>query len=128
MTSNANINRDVEKLIAQTRLFHQKILAPSIILNGIRLRRDIHELSIATGIMIEEEEPFGTRKDKKRNRKESTTFVNGPARAVIPTILLSASPDIITDPGDTSFIIGENIDKNVIKAPRRVNLNSAHRP
>jgi len=95
---------DMEKLTAQTALFHQKTLAPSSILNGIRLRRAIHELSVAPLMMIRAKGLWRIKGYRTRNRAESITLAKGPASAMIPTIFLSASPTIMTAPGETNFI------------------------
>lgn len=57
---------------------------------------------------------------------ERMMFVNGPERAVFPTVFLVPDPQIITAPGEI-ILNGRKIEINVISAPCRVSRNSAHK-
>lgn len=118
---------DIVQDMLQTILFHLKTFNPSIIPKGMRLKKAIQALKAAPNIATMKNcfDRLNARKMKKNI--ETVVLVKGPARAVLPFILLLVDPAIITAPGEIN-LIGEKIESKVIKAPKRVNLNSAHKP
>ena len=115
----------ITKAVVQIVLFQVKILYPSNMPNGMRLKRAIHALKaapkMAAGKLIGE-------KAIARNAAERMMLVVGPAMLILPIFRWSAYPPIITAPGAIILKNGEAIDNNVNNAPISVKRNSAHKP
>ena len=117
------------KARAHTTLLHWKTFQPSSIPKGIKFKAAMKALKAAAsnttsknGFLLE------TMKVSAKDPMQITMFVNGPEMAVLPIVSLSATPAIITAPGEMILKKGEMIEINVIKAPHSVKRNSAHNP
>lgn len=120
---------EAEKLTPQMGLFQLKILKPSIMPNGIRLKIAMNEFIQAPkktmlGLSLKKLDM----KPTARNVVARTMFVDGPAIAVFPMVSLDPTPAIMTAPGEMTLNRGRRIEINVIKAPVGVRRNSAHNP
>jgi len=115
------------KTIAQIILFQEKTFQPSKMPNGMRLKTAIHALKAALKRAISAN-GAGKRGYTANEIIERARLVTGPATAVFPTVSLSATPAIITAPGEIILKSGEKIEMRVIRAPNVVNRNSAQRP
>lgn len=118
---------DVMNVAAQTSLFHRNTFNPSMIANGMRLKRAIQALKAALNhATVTKNGPIGY-SVKTRDASERMRFVSGPARAVFPAVFLLMGPAMSTAPGEIS-LIGENMERSVMRAPNMVSRNSAQRP
>jgi len=107
--------------VAQSILFHLKTFNPSITPKGMRLKTARNALMKATI-----RKRLGPTVATMMHEIERMMLVTGPARDVFPTASFVVDPAIITAPGEM-ILKGRNIETSVIRAPCRVNLNSAHR-
>lgn len=124
----ANATED-KKAKAHTILFHWKTFQPSSIPIGIRFKTAMEALKNAVNKATWKKELYwGKRSVSANEPTQKIMFVKGPATAVFPTESLLAVPAIITAPGEIILKNGETIDKSVMRAPKRVNRNSAHNP
>lgn len=115
------------KAETQTFLFHRKILNPSSIPKGIKLKRAIHALKAAPIANIKLL-CGGDKIEITRKTVDNAIFVVGPAMAIFPMFSLSVNPEIITAPGDIILKNCDIMESNVKMAPINVSLNSAHSP
>ena len=114
------------KAKTQIFLFHRKILNPSSMPNGMRLKRAIQALKAAPSIRIGGR--WGRRNTNARSIVDNAMFVAGPAMDIFPIFSLSANPAIITAPGDIILKNSGSMESIVRMAPINVSLNSAHSP
>ena len=116
------------KANAQTALFQWKILKPSRIPSGIRLKTAMYPLKkapIANAKKIHGSK-LGTNTNP-RNAVDKTRLVAGPAIEIFPISFMLAGPEIITAPGEI-ILKGKIMEIPVKTEPQTVKRNSAHKP
>src|SRR3990172_6083446 len=114
------------KAAPQTFLSQLKILNPSRIPTGIRLKTAINPFKNAANNRIPEN-GFGTIANPKRTT-DRKMFVTGPARETFPISSVDAELATIIAPREIILNNGLITEINVKIAPHIVNRNSAHNP
>lgn len=115
--------RLVVNVKAHAVLFHRKILSPSSLPEGMRLKRAIHALNTLPRMRAVIRKGNAT----IRSIVDRIMFVNGPAMDILPMLFLFTYPATITAPGDI-ILNGKIIEINVKIAPVETSLNSAQKP
>ena len=118
---------DEKNTITQTALLQRKIFNPSIMPNGIRLKREIQAFRAAPTIATNCKIVSPQKSVETIHITDKAIFVRGPAIAVFPNVSLLMAPEIITAPGEI-ILNGDTIEIKVINAPNGVRRNSAQSP
>jgi hypothetical protein len=114
------------KAEAQTFLSQLKILYPSRIPMGIKLKRAIQALKKAPRRNIPE---YGLGTKAMANiTVDRTMLTAGPEIDIFPILSRPAAPEIMTAPGEMTLNQSEITEMKVKTAPQSVSLNSAHNP